>query len=96
MADPAAPVYEVFTAVDARGDMFAGWSDHYGIWSRYRPTGKGWRAETTAQRGGGVEVLEGVRSQVLPGGDVVLLWAQEGKPLRARVLDVQVGDRIER
>ena len=43
-----------------------------------------------------MEVLEGVRSQVLPGGDVVLLWAQEGKPLRARVLDVQVGDRIER
>ncbi|MCB8955762.1 MAG: hypothetical protein H6529_04705 [Nocardioides sp.] len=96
VADPVAPVYEVFTAVDARGDMFTGWSDHYGIWSRYRPTGKGWRAETTAQRGGGVEVLEGVRSQVLPGGDVVLLWAQEGKPLRARVLDVQVGDRIER
>lgn len=79
----------VFTAINPRGDMFAGWDTSYAIWGRYRPAGQGWHATTTAHPDTGqVDVLEEVATRMGPGGNVVLLWAQEARPLRARILHV--------
>ena len=88
VAGPGIRLAEVFTAVNPAGDVFVGWDNSYGLWGRYRPARRGWAPATTAQPDTGVDVLESVRAQVLPGGDPVLLWAQEERPLRARVLAV--------
>jgi len=89
LADPTVSLAGVMTGLNARGDMFAGWDNSYGMWGRYRPAGQGWHATTTAQPDSGqVDVLEATQTLVAPGGDVVLLWAQEERPLRARVLSV--------
>lgn len=77
----------VDSAVGERGGMYAAWDDSYGLWGRYRPAGGGWHPVTMAQADTGqVDVLEDVQMAVTPRGDVVLLWAQEARPLRARVL----------
>ncbi|WP_395692405.1 hypothetical protein [Nocardioides sp.] len=77
----------VVAGVDARGDLFAGWHDNYGIWGRYQAAGRGWQATTTVQADvGQVDVLEDLAVQVTPSGDVALLWEQEERPLRMRVL----------
>jgi hypothetical protein len=83
-------LYGVFTSVNARGDMFAGWDNGYGIWGRARTAADGWHGMTTAQADvGAVDVLEAIHSSVTPQGDVVLLWEQEARPLRARILNVR-------
>lgn len=85
---PTLRLMEVATAVNPRGDMFVGWDNSYGIWGRYRSAGGAWRATTTAQADvGQVDVLETVLTQMTPDGRVVLLWDQEARPLRARVLN---------
>jgi hypothetical protein len=79
----------LLTAVNARGDMFAGWDNMYGIWGCVRSSRDGWHGVTTAQPDvGGVDVLEATSAAVTPSGDVVLLWEQEARPLRVRVLHV--------
>lgn len=89
LADPTVRLAGVMTGINARGDMFAGWDNSYGMWGRARTAGQDWRAVTTAQPDTGqVDVLEATQSLVAPGGDVVLLWEQEARPLRVRVLDV--------
>lgn len=89
VAGPGIRLAEVVTAVSPGGDVFVGWDNSYGLWGRYRAARQGWGAATTVQPDRGVDVLESVHAQVLPGGDAVLLWAQEERPLRARVLAVR-------
>ncbi len=74
-------------AMNADGDLFAAWGI-YGLWAAYRPAGGDWHATMTVQPDtGGVDVLESTASQVAPDGDVALLWDQEARPLRVRVMD---------
>lgn len=72
-------------AVNAAGDMFAAWGS-YGLWAAYRPADGDWHATTTVQPDAGVDVLESTLSQVTPAGDAVLMWDQEARPLRVRVM----------
>jgi hypothetical protein len=89
LADPTVSLAGVMTGINARGDMFAGWDNSYGMWGRARPAGQAWHAVTTAQPDTGqVDVLEATQALVTPGGDVALLWAQEERALRVRFLDV--------
>lgn len=85
LADPGGNLLPT-AAMNADGDMFAAWGT-YGLWAAYRPAGGDWHATTTVQPDtGGVDVLETTASQVTPGGDAVLLWTQEARPLRVRVM----------
>lgn len=86
LADPGQHLF-LTAAMNADGDMFAAWGS-YGLWAAYRPSGGDWHATTTVQPDSGVDVLETTTSQVAPHGDAVLLWDQEERPLRARVLSV--------
>lgn len=89
LAEPGFGLSGVTSAVNARGDMFVGWDNSYGIWGRSRTAGEAWHAATTAQPDRGqADVLEDVQAKVAPRGNVVLLWAQEERALRARVLNV--------
>ena len=58
-----------------------------GVWGAYRPSGGDWHPATAALPDtGGVDVLESTASQVAPNGDAVLLWDQEARALKVRVL----------
>jgi hypothetical protein len=88
VAEPSVRLSAVFAAIGPLGDMFVGWHNDYGMWGSYRAAGRGWRPPTTAQRDHGqADVLEAVQPQIGHSGDVILLWAQEERPLRARVLN---------
>lgn len=85
LTEPEDPVWMVVASLNRRGDMFAAWGA-YGLWGSYRPAGSDWHEVTTIQPDAGVDVLEDVQAAVAPDGDVVLLWEQEARPLRARVM----------
>lgn len=87
IGEPPGSLWVLTASVNPRGDMFVSWGA-YGIWARYRPVGGGWHGLTTVQPDAGVDVLEAIDSRVTPSGDAVLLYEQEERALRARVLDV--------
>lgn len=83
-----------FAALDARGDLLAGWHDSYGIWTRFRPAGEPWHATTTPHPDRGqVDVLETLHAGVSPAGRPALLWEQEARPLRIRFLRVGTSEQ---
>ncbi|MEZ5094463.1 hypothetical protein, partial [Nocardioides sp.] len=85
LADPGSNLLPT-AAMNASGDLFAAWG-MYGVWGAYRPSGGDWHPATAALPDtGGVDVLETTASQVAPNGDAVLLWDQEARALKVRVL----------
>lgn len=86
--NPGGTGFWVLTAaISPTGDMFVGWG-RYGFWGRYRAAGEDWRAVTQMKSDLSVDVMEDCWSVVTPQGDPVVLYKQEERPLRARVLDV--------
>ncbi|TIC87582.1 hypothetical protein E8D34_07770 [Nocardioides sp. GY 10113] len=87
LADTSLRLSGTVATINRAGDAFVGWDNSYGIWGRYRAAGEGWRPATAAQEDTGqVDVLEATQAALTPSGRVVLLWDQEARPLRARVL----------
>jgi hypothetical protein len=72
-------------ALNAAGDTFLGWGG-YALYGMYRPDGGAWSERFTVSPDAGVEVLEEQVAGVAPGGDVVVLWKQEERPLKVRVM----------
>lgn len=85
LAGGGAVVSEVVVSLNSEGDTFVGWG-MYGLYGRYRPAGKPWSRRYTVAPDAGVEVLEWVGASTAPGGTVSVLWDQEARPLRMRVL----------
>lgn len=86
VARPGAVVYDVLVALNGSGDTFLGWGD-YALYGAYRPVGGGWSERFTISPDAGVEVLEATAAEVARNGDVVVMWKQEGRPLKVRVRD---------
>jgi hypothetical protein len=80
-------VGEVVVSLNAAGDTFVGWG-MYAMYGKYRPAGQAWSRRYTVSPDAGVDVLEWVGSVTAPDGDVAVLWDQEARPLRLRVLTV--------
>jgi hypothetical protein len=78
-------VFDVLVALNAAGDTFLGWGG-YALYGRYRPDGGEWSERFTVSPDAGVEVLEETYAAVAPDGDVVVLWKQEERPLKVRVM----------
>jgi hypothetical protein len=78
-------VFDVVVALNGPGDTFVGFGG-YALWGRYRPHGGDWGTRATLSPDSGVEVLEDTYAGVAPNGDVVVLWDQEARPLKARVM----------
>ncbi|MBI2244878.1 MAG: hypothetical protein HYU55_13410 [Nocardioides sp.] len=78
-------VYDVLVALDDAGDTFLGWGG-YALLGAYRPGGGVWGEPATLSPDAGVEVLESTNAQVAPNGDVAVLWKQEARPLKVRLL----------
>lgn len=87
VASPGPPVCEVVVALNGNGDLFAGWGC-YALYGKYQPRGDAWSERFTLSPDSGVEVLESVAAVVAPDGDVAVVWDQEARPLKARVLSV--------
>lgn len=83
----AASVFDVLVGLNGVGDTFVGWGG-YALHGRYRAHGGAWGDRTTVSPDAGVEVLERTYVRVTPAGDVVVLWKQEERPLKVRVLSV--------
>lgn len=78
-------VYDVLVALDEAEDVFVGWGG-YALYGKYLPHGGSWSERSTISPGTGVEVLEETFAVVAPDGDVVVLWKQEARPLKVRVM----------
>lgn len=78
-------VYDVLVALDDAGDTFLGWGG-YALLGAYRPGGGVWGEPATLSPDAGVEVLESTNAQVAPNGDIAVLWKQEARPLKVRLL----------
>jgi hypothetical protein len=82
---PGSQVSDVVVALNGAGDTFLGWGVH-ALYGSYRPHGGAWSDPVTVSPDAGVEVLEETFAQVAPDGDVVVLWKQEARPLKVRVM----------
>lgn len=80
-----ASVYDVVVALDGARDLFLGWGG-YALFGKYRPHGGVWGDRATVSPDAGAEVLESTAVAMAPDGTVVLLWKQEERPLKVRVL----------
>ena len=85
VAGGGSSVSEVVVSLNAAGDTFVGWGT-YRLDGKYRPAGGPWSRRYTVAPDAGVEVLEWVAAVTAPEGDVAVLWDQEARPLRMRVL----------
>lgn len=85
VARPGTTVYDVVVALNGAGDTFAGWGGT-ALYGTYRQSGGTWRPRFTISPDAGVDVLEATFAAVAPNGDAVVLWEQEARPLRVRVL----------
>ena len=82
---PRVPVSDVLLAADAAGDLFLGWGG-YGLYGRSRPAAGTWRPRVTISPDAGVEVLEDTHAAMADDGSVAVLWKQEARPLKIRLL----------
>jgi hypothetical protein len=82
---PGSTVFDVVVAQNAAGDTYLGWGG-YALYGAYRPHGGTWGERFTVSPDAGVEVLEEQFAGVTPGGDVVVLWTQEERPLKVRAM----------
>ncbi len=78
-------VYDVVLAVDDAGDTFLGWGG-YALLGAYRPNGGAWSEPFTISPETGVDVLESTHARIAPDGDVAVLWDQEARPLKVRLM----------
>lgn len=78
-------VYDVLLALNGPGDLFLGWGG-YDLRGAYQPHGGTLGEPATISPDAGAEVLEETHAVVTPAGDVVVLWKQEERPLKVRVL----------
>jgi len=85
VAAPGPTVTEVLVALNDDGDLFVGWGC-YALHGTYRPQGGTWSERFTLSPDSGVEVLESAAAVVAPDGDVAVVWDQEARPLKVRVL----------
>lgn len=82
---PGFALFDVLVALNGAGDTFLGWGG-YALYGMYRPHGGDWNERFTISPDAGVEVLEATYAQVAPDGDVVVLWRQEERPLKVRLM----------
>lgn len=82
---PGSTVFDVLVALNGAGDTFLGWGG-YALYGSYRPHGGSWSERFTISPDAGVEVLEETYAEVAPDGDAVVLWDQEARPLKVRVM----------
>ena len=85
VALPGAVVSDVLVALGEGGDTFVGWGQ-YALYGRYLPRGGPWSGRFTISPDAGVEVLENTAAQVAPDGDVAVLWKQEARRLKVRLM----------
>lgn len=85
VASSAGTVFDVLVGLNDAGDTFVGWGG-YDLLGRYRPAGGAWGKPSTISPDAGVEVLEATFAEVLPAGGVVVLWEQEARPLKVRLM----------
>jgi hypothetical protein len=74
----------VAVALNQAGDTFLAWG-LYALYGTYRPGGGSWTSPVTLSPETDVDVLETVDAWVAPNGDPVVMWSQEGMPLKVRV-----------
>jgi hypothetical protein len=78
-------VSDVLVALNGSGDTFVGWGG-YALFGRYRPHDGAWSSPSTISPDAGVEVLEETHGDLAPNGDVAVLWEQEARPLKVRLM----------
>jgi hypothetical protein len=78
-------VSDVLVALNGAGDLFLGWGT-YALYGQYLPHGGDWSGPFTISPDAGVEVLESTHAQVAPDGDVAVLWKQEERRLKVRLM----------
>jgi hypothetical protein len=86
VARPGTVVTDVLVDLNGDGDTFVGWGG-YALYGKYLPRGGDWSGRFTLSPDAGVEVLEWTSAAVGPGGDVAVLWKQEERPLKVRLMD---------
>jgi hypothetical protein len=85
LSGPRVPSSEVVCALGPSGDAFVGWGS-YGLYGMYRPDGGAWSRRFTISPDAGVEVLESADAAVGRNGDVAVVWDQEARPLKVRLM----------
>jgi hypothetical protein len=85
LTGPRVPAAYVLCALNASGDAFVGWGT-YGLYGKYRPDGGAWSRRFTISPDAGVEVLESADAAVGADGDVAVVWDQEERPLKIRLM----------
>jgi hypothetical protein len=85
LSAPRVPSSRVVCALGSSGDAFVGWGT-YGLYGKYRPDGGTWSKRFTISPDAGVEVLESVDAAVGRNGDVAVVWDQEARPLKVRLM----------
>jgi hypothetical protein len=84
-ARPGTTVYDVLAALNRSGDLFVGWGGH-ALYGKYQPAAGSWSERFTLSPDAGAEVLEETFAEVAPNGDVIVMWKQEARPLKVRVM----------
>jgi hypothetical protein len=84
VVDAPDQVDAVAVALNGAGDTFLTWGE-YGLYGTYMPAGGSWATPVTLSPETEVDVLETIDAQVAPSGDAVVMWDQEGMPLKVRV-----------
>lgn len=87
MVSDAPEVFDVLVSGNRAGDLFLGWGG-YDLVGQYRPAAGMWGDAVTLSPETQADVLETTFAQTGPTGDVVVLWKQEDRPLKARLLTV--------
>lgn len=87
VADPGTPVSDVVVALNGAGDTFVGWGQ-YALFGRYLSRDGDWSSRFTLSPDAGVEVLETTYAGLAPDGTVAVLWKQEERPLKVRLMTV--------
>ena len=85
VARPGTTVYDVLAALNGAGDTFVGWGGT-ALYGTYRPQGGTWSRRFAISPDAGADVLEATFAEVAPNGDVVVMWEQEARPLKVRLL----------
>jgi hypothetical protein len=85
LARPGDPSTDVEVALNGAGDALLTWGSH-ALYGRYRPHGGSWGVRRTISPDAGVEVLEDTYADVGPDGNAAVLWDQEARPLKVRLL----------
>lgn len=86
IAGPSTDAAFLVAGTNGVGDAFVGWGGD-AVHGKYRPAAGSWSDPMLISPRTGAEVLEQLWAEVLPNGDVAVLWDQEERPLKVRVMD---------